>query len=192
MPANFTPEERVALLEKFYAEGYRLLQECGYKKLKIVDIASAVGIGTGTFYLFFKSKDAFFLWLLKQMKKKVWARFFALANTYAEGIPMPVFEHFLFTCLTQYNIYRCLKQADYDILQKKYSLLEQRNAQLTESGKEILRHLNIDTDLDHFRLFSEAYTIIIIGTSDVSKLTPPLTEPAIKQLVHAACQCLYR
>ena len=115
MPANFTKEEKAALIEKFYTQGYILLKKFGYKKLKIIDIAASVGVGTGTFYNFFKSKDEFIIWLIKRRKDETAEQFLLLSKEYPNGIPMTVFEQFLFDTISHNNIYRCLTQEDYHI-----------------------------------------------------------------------------
>ncbi|MDY6063059.1 MAG: TetR/AcrR family transcriptional regulator [Erysipelotrichaceae bacterium] len=191
MPANFTKEERDILIEKFYQQGYILLKKFGYKKLKIIDIASAVGIGTGTFYNFFKSKDEFIIWLINKRKDEATAQFLSLSKKYPNGIPMTIFEQFLFDTISYKNIYRCLTQEDYNILQKKYGLLDNRNEKIKENAKFMMSKLATKKSLNNFLLFSEAYTIIIIGTSDLNKLNSKLTDTIVKQLIHSACQFLY-
>ncbi|MDY6037685.1 MAG: TetR/AcrR family transcriptional regulator [Eubacterium sp.] len=191
MPANFTKEEREALIEKFYDCGYTLLKRFGYKKLKITDIASSVGIGTGTFYNFFKSKDEFIIWLIKRRKDESTKQFLSLSNEYPNGIPPEIFEKFLFDTISHNNIYRCLTQDDYNILQEKYGLLDKRNEKIEENAEFMLSKLASNKSVDDFALFSEAYTIIIIGTSDLNKLNPKLTDAVVKKLIHSACQFLY-
>ena len=191
MPANFTKEEKVILMEKFYKQGYILLKKFGYKKLKIVDIASSVGIGTGTFYNFFKSKDEFIIWLIKKRKDETVEQFLSLSKEYPDGIPISAFEQFLFDTISYNNIYRCLTQDDYNILQKKYALLDNRNEKIEENAKFMMNKLATTKSIDDFFLFSEAYTIIIIGTSDLNKLNSKLTNTVLKTLIHSACQLLY-
>ncbi|MDY5741607.1 MAG: TetR/AcrR family transcriptional regulator [Lachnospiraceae bacterium] len=191
MPANFTKEERDVLIEKFYKQGYILLKKFGYKNLKIIDIASSVGIGTGTFYNFFKSKDAFIIWLIKRRKSETAEQFLSLSREYPNGIPREMFEQFLFDTISYNNIYRCLTQDDYNILQKKYGLLDNRNEKIEKNGKFMLSKLATTKSIDDFLLFSEAYTIIIIGTSDLNKLNSHLIDTVVKKLIHSACQLLY-
>ncbi|RRD95754.1 TetR/AcrR family transcriptional regulator [Clostridiales bacterium COT073_COT-073] len=191
MPANFTKEERAVLIEKFYTQGYILLKKFGYKKLKIINIASSVGIGTGTFYNFFKSKDEFIIWLIKKRKDEATAQFLSLSKEYPNGIPMAIFEQFLFDTISHKNIYRCLTQEDYNILQEKYGLLDNRNEKIKENAKFMMSKLATTKSIDDFFLFSEAYTIIIIGTSDLNKLNPKIINTVVKQLIHSACQFLY-
>jgi len=191
MPANFTKEEKTALIEKFYTQGYILLKKFGYKKLKIIDIAASVGVGTGTFYNFFKSKDEFIIWLIKRRKDETAEQFLLLSKEYPNGIPMTVFEQFLFDTISHNNIYRCLTQEDYNILQEKYGLLDNRNEKIEENAKFMMSKLATTKSIDDFFLFSEAYTIIIIGTSDLNKLNPKIINKVVKQLIHSVCQFLY-
>ena len=191
MPANFTKEEKAILIEKFYKQGYILLKKFGYKKLKIVDIASSVGIGTGTFYNFFKSKDEFIIWLIKKRKDETVEQFLSLSKKYPDGIPISAFEQFLFDTISYNNIYRCLTQDDYNILQEKYALLDNRKEKIEENAKFMMNKLATTKSIDDFFLFSEAYTIIIIGTSDLNKLNSNLTNTVLKTLIHSACQLLY-
>lgn len=191
MPANFTKEEKAALIEKFYTQGYILLKKFGYKKLKIIDIAASVGVGTGTFYNFFKSKDEFIIWLIKRRKDETAEQFLLLSKEYPNGIPMTVFEQFLFDTISHNNIYRCFTQEDYNILQEKYGLLDNRNEKIEENAKFMMSKLATTKSIDDFFLFSEAYTIIIIGTSDLNKLNPKIINKVVKQLIHSVCQFLY-
>lgn len=191
MPANFTKEERAALIKKFYKQGYILLKKFGYKKLKIVDIASSVGIGTGTFYNFFKSKDEFIIWLINKRKDETVKQFLSISKEYSNEIPMEVFEKFLFDTISHNNIYRCLTQDDYNILQEKYGLLDNRNEKIEENAKFMMSKLATTKSFDDFFLFSEAYTIIIIGTSDLNKLNTKFTDKAVKRLIHSACKFIY-
>ena len=46
--------------------------------------------------------------------------------------------------------------------------------------------------IDSFLLFSEVYTIIIIGTSDLNKLNSNFTDTVIKKLIHSAYQFYIR
>ena len=100
-------------------------------------------------------------------------------------------EEFLFATISNNNIYRCLTQEDYNILQKKYGLLDRRNEKIEENAKFMMSKLATKKSINDFLLFSEAYTIIIIGTSDLNKLNPKLTDTVVRKLIHSACQFLY-
>lgn len=160
MPANFTKEEKAVLIEKFYEQGYILLKKFGYKKLKITDIAAFVGIGTGTFYNFFKSKDEFIIWLIKRRKEETKEQFLLLSEKYTEGIPMKVFEEFLFNTISHKNIYSCLTQEDYNILQEKYGLLNNRNENIKENAKFMMSKLASSKSIDDFFFFQKLIQLL--------------------------------
>ncbi|UTC66144.1 MULTISPECIES: TetR/AcrR family transcriptional regulator [unclassified Treponema] len=191
MPANFTKEEREILIRKFYEQGYVLLKTHGYKKLKVSDIAAAIGIGTGTFYNFFKSKDEFIIWLIKKRKEEAFNLFLSLAEKFPKGIPFEAMEQYLIDTISHFNLYRLLSQAEYNKLQKKYGLLDNRNEQTKENGKFMMEKLATSKTLEDFLLFADAFTIIVIGTSDLTKLNPKVTDEVTKKLIHAACKMLY-
>ena len=73
---------------KDYTPDQQSLEVPGYKKLKVVDIAASVGIGTGTFYNFFKSKDEFIIWLIMRRKDESLQQFSELSKKHPKGIPM--------------------------------------------------------------------------------------------------------
>ena len=191
MPTNFTQEERNLLLQKFYKQGDILLKTYGYKKMKVSLIADEIGIGTGTFYHFFKSKDEYVLWLIKKRKLDAMDQFNQLANKFPNGIPMHELESYFFNMITNYNIYRYLNQEEYNHLQNKYDLLKNRDQNIEETAKYMMQKLDTTKSIESFKQFSECYTMIIIGTSDLTKLNKQYTDDAIKALIHAACSFLY-
>ena len=191
MPTNFSQEQRDALFNKFYEQGDGLLSSLGYKKMKIVDIANAVGIGTGTFYNFFKSKDEYILWLIGKRKAEAIAKFNMLADEYDNQIPLFALEQYLYDMVSNYNIYRYLNQEEYNFLQDKYGLLDRRDEKIAENAIMMMSKLDTDKSIDSFKVFSEAYSIVVIGTSDLSKLNENYLDEAIRNLVNAAASILY-
>ena len=60
-------EKRVQMLET----GFALLKEYGMTHMSVDKITSAVGLGKGTFYHFFDSKEDFVYQLIEHQRKKV-------------------------------------------------------------------------------------------------------------------------
>lgn len=61
-------EKRVQMLET----GFVLLKEYGMTHMSVDKITSAVGLGKGTFYHFFDSKEDFVYQLIEHQRKKFW------------------------------------------------------------------------------------------------------------------------
>lgn len=69
MPANFTEDEKKEIRERLIAVGYDLIRELGLKKMKVSIITNRAGIGAGTFYHFFDSKEAYVQTLIEEQGK---------------------------------------------------------------------------------------------------------------------------
>lgn len=65
MPVRvFREDEKKEIREKLLSVGFPMLQEFGLVHMSIPKIAAAAGIGTGTFYRFFKSKEEYIYQLI--------------------------------------------------------------------------------------------------------------------------------
>lgn len=65
MPARvFKEEEKREIKEKLLSVGFPMLKEYGLVHMSIPKIAKAAGIGTGTFYRFFESKEEYIYQLI--------------------------------------------------------------------------------------------------------------------------------
>lgn len=70
MPVRvFKEDEKLEIKEKMLSVGFPLLQEYGVTHMSIPKIAKAAGIGTGTFYHFFKSKEDYIYQLIQYKRK---------------------------------------------------------------------------------------------------------------------------
>lgn len=187
MATSFSEEEREKIFKDLYEKGYLLLEERGMKQLTIKDLAESVGIGTGTFYNFFQNKEDFIIQLIRKRKEESMHKFEALSLKYQEGIPFEACKKYFLENLKENNIYRLLRQDEYDDLIKKMPPEDHS----LEMGKYILSKLKTKKKLEDFYLFSEAYKIIVIGSSDISKLNEQYLDQSLEQLVHAACSFLY-
>ena len=70
MPVRvFSEENKIEIREKLLKVGFPLLKEYGLTHMSIPKIAKAAGIGTGTFYHFFKSKEDYIYELITYRRK---------------------------------------------------------------------------------------------------------------------------
>ena len=71
MPANFTEKQRQEISDKLLDIGYDLIREMGLRKMKVSVIAERAGIATGTFYHFFRSKEAYIEALISEQDRRM-------------------------------------------------------------------------------------------------------------------------
>ena len=67
----FSEREIEAIKAKLIKAGEKLFAEQGFSKTNVAELARAAGIGKGTFYMFYKSKDEL-LWALHQAIHAEW------------------------------------------------------------------------------------------------------------------------
>lgn len=189
MPANFTAMEKQTIFSKLDEEGYKALKKCGLKKLNIRDLAKAVGIATGTFYNFFPSKEDFVYHLILKKREDSLAAFMHLAEQYPEGIPYSEASSFFYQNLKNNNIYQYLTEDECNMLIKKSHSKTVEHSALT--AEFVMSKLATSKDVKDYFLFNESYKILIIGTSDTSKINSALFDESLKPMVEAACRLLY-
>jgi AcrR family transcriptional regulator len=61
MPKGFTEHEKALIQRRLLEEGYKMFSAYGLKKTNVEEIAAAVGISKGAFYIFYESKEALFM-----------------------------------------------------------------------------------------------------------------------------------
>lgn len=61
MPKAFTEQEREMIRRRLLEQGHRLFSGSGLRKTSVEELAAAVGISKGAFYLFYSSKEALFM-----------------------------------------------------------------------------------------------------------------------------------
>jgi AcrR family transcriptional regulator len=70
MPKGFTESEREYLRKMLIDKAGQLFSTYGLKKTNVEEIARAVGISKGAFYLFFPSKEILFMHVLEEMEER--------------------------------------------------------------------------------------------------------------------------
>lgn len=68
MPKAFTEDEREFIRERLVEKGRQQFGKYGIKKTNVEDLARAVGISKGAFYLFYNSKEELFLEIIEQFE----------------------------------------------------------------------------------------------------------------------------
>lgn len=66
MPKGFSEDEKQEIAAQLLNQGHRLFTTHGLRKVTVEELATAVGISKGAFYLFYASKEALFMDVVEQ------------------------------------------------------------------------------------------------------------------------------
>lgn len=99
MPKHFTDTERAAIYEQLLKAGKQHWERYGIRRTSVDDLARAAGISKGTFYLFFKSKELFFMEVLEHSHAQIKGRLLDVLQ-HMQGTPK---ERFVVAVMTLYE-----------------------------------------------------------------------------------------
>ncbi|MFC4597219.1 TetR/AcrR family transcriptional regulator [Cohnella hongkongensis] len=71
MPRKFDPDEKSRIQRKLLEAGRSLFAKYGFKKTNVGELAKAAGIASGTFYLFYRSKEELFFELMEEEERSI-------------------------------------------------------------------------------------------------------------------------
>lgn len=71
MPKHFSDAERQMIYKRLIEVGKEYWERYGIKRTNVEDLTKAAGISKGTFYLFFRSKELFFMDVLEQSHDEI-------------------------------------------------------------------------------------------------------------------------
>src|SRR5258708_9882083 len=118
MPKGFTEREKELIRARLIKEGYKQFSAHGLKKTSIEELAAAVKISKGAFYLFSESKEALFMDMVEEAEQRSRQAIFA-----AIDLPGPSPRARLlgvlktgFAMLTTIPMLQFFTGSDYDLL----------------------------------------------------------------------------
>ena len=121
MPRGFTDAEKAAIRAQLLEQGRTFLATTGVRKTSVDDLAAAVHISKGAFYLFFPSKEELFLTLFEQMEDAYHAALLEVAEQ-ATGTPPERLRTFFdqaFSLWRSSPLFRHFGEAEYGYLLRK-------------------------------------------------------------------------
>ena len=71
MPKAFSEHEKETIRSQMREKGKRLFEKQGLKKTSVDELAGAVGISKGAFYMFYQTKEELFLEILEQIEAEI-------------------------------------------------------------------------------------------------------------------------
>ncbi|MFS0727441.1 TetR/AcrR family transcriptional regulator [Paenibacillus sp. 1P07SE] len=131
MPKKFDENEKKQLQHKLLAAGRTLFSRYGFKKTTVGELAQAAGIATGTFYLFYRSKEALFYDLMEQEEQHMQQ---TLIQQFASGPPNK-------------DAFRLFFRSSFDLITESPIL---REVLLPSQRESILRHVPLERLNDNY------------------------------------------
>jgi AcrR family transcriptional regulator len=126
MPKAFTEHEKQVIGERLLEEGQRQFTAYGLKKVRVEELAEAVGISKGAFYLFYDSKEALFMDVIEQAELAFREQVLAAVDAPGPG-SMPASPRarlaevlrLAFTVWKQLPLLRQITRADFEMLARR-------------------------------------------------------------------------
>jgi AcrR family transcriptional regulator len=121
MPKAFTERERKLISERLLEEGYRQFSTYGLKKTNVEELAEAVGISKGAFYIFYESKEALFMDVMELIEERFRQEMFATIDLPGPSARLRLFAILkkAFDLLETMPVLQFLSGRDFELLQRR-------------------------------------------------------------------------
>jgi AcrR family transcriptional regulator len=121
MPKAFSEHEQEILRAQMREKGKRLFEKQGLKKTSVDELAQAVGISKGAFYLFYPSKEELFMEILEGLETDFRSRIFDFSIKTKQNARRRIAKLFRNALLTwdEYPLLKNFGMADYEYLARK-------------------------------------------------------------------------
>jgi len=118
MPKAFTEHEKELIRKRLLEQGYKQFSAYGLRKTNIEELAGAVGISKGAFYLFYASKEALFMDVIEQAEIRFRQEIVAAVDLPGPSPRARLFAilKMAFNLLKTIPILQFLTGSDYDLL----------------------------------------------------------------------------
>ena len=121
MPKAFSEQEKEVIRAQLREKGKKLFEKQGIKKTSVDELAQAVGISKGAFYLFYESKEELFLEILEELETDFRASIFDFSINPKEDARKLLAKLLNSALLTwdRYPLLKNLGMAEYQYLARK-------------------------------------------------------------------------
>lgn len=121
MPKAFSEHEKETIRAQMREKGKKLFEKQGLKKTSVDELAQAVGISKGAFYLFYQSKEELLMEILEELEKDFRARIFDFSINPKSNARLLLSKLFKDALLTwdEYPLLKNFGMAEYEYLARK-------------------------------------------------------------------------
>lgn len=144
MPKIVSEEERKLIKEAIYEKTVRLIKDKGMRTVTVDDIVTAVGIGKGSFYTYYPSKEACLFETIKRCEREAFSRIEEMISSgYSNKEKVVTLLKEIF--VSQNSLFTSIKQHDVEVLLRKlppeYRMTE--NEKSENNFQRALHFLNV-------------------------------------------------
>ncbi len=141
MPKGFTEHEKELITQRLLEQGYKLFSAYGLKKTNVEEIAEAVGISKGAFYIFYASKEALFMDVVEETETHFRREILAAIDLPGDSPRARLFTIFkkAFTFFKTIPLLQIFTRGEYDLLFRR--LPEEKLHQHLASDRKFFEEL---------------------------------------------------
>jgi AcrR family transcriptional regulator len=121
VPKAFSEHEKETIRAQMYEKGRKLFEKQGVQKTSVDELAQAVGISKGAFYLFYESKEELFLEILEGLETDFRGRIFNFSISSKSNARQLLAKLFKDAMLTwdEYPLLKNFGMTEYEYLARK-------------------------------------------------------------------------
>ncbi len=141
MPKGFTEHEKALIQQRLLEEGYKMFSTYGLKKTNVEEIAAAVGISKGAFYIFYESKEALFMDVAEEAEVRFRKEIIAAIDMPGDSPRARLFNVFnkAFTLFKTIPLLQAFSRGEYELLFRR--LPEEKLHQHLASDRKFIEEL---------------------------------------------------
>ncbi len=193
MPPIFSFEKREEIHVTLLEIGIRMIKEKGIKRMTIDDVAEQAGIGKGTFYHFFKSKEWFVHDVIQFSKEKIYD---TINKAIAErgGIDKETFLHLLrtFSFTGENNIISFMSMEDEEWLRKKLPGEYSLNPEKEEKTADLIFKQMIGARSSlNYHVIANMIKIMAMASENKAELHQDALEENLSLMTDMLCNYIY-
>jgi Transcriptional regulator len=193
MPKVVSGEERQRTKNMMHEQTITLIKKKGLKKVTVEDVCTAVNIGKGSFYSYYKSKEALFYEVIKDNEKSMFAKITAAQN---DGGEPKERIHVLFReiYLAPDSIALYVDPADMDWLIRKLPVeyYEREKAKAINHFELFMSALNIDSEKIDINVLSGLVEAITYIATDKDRYNEDAKQTILDILVRSVANYLFQ
>ena len=193
MPKIYTEQEKKNIRRSLRAEGAKCLSLYGVRKTTVDEIVRRVNIPKGTFYLFYRSKEALFFDIICSFSEEAEEMYLEMLQNLDENhIVTSLTDVFMAIAMKFFNdgVYRILDEGELELIMRPLS--DQDVIEMKEKQKGMLKRLfsyfSIDDkdDIESFSAGFEAALCIFLNRDridDIEKALRAIIRGLVLQMV---------